>query len=561
MASKDSILRYRIIAENDQLKRDLAKAKGRLNRFKNQSNAISRQIKGSLAAAFSVGAIVGFGRALARTTEDYDKQAKAIAQVEQAIISTGGAANKSLFELQKTAENLQKNTLFGDEEILVGATAQLLTFTNIANENFDRVQKSVLDVSTRLGQDLKSTAIQLGKALNDPVANLGALGRSGIQFSKEQKAVIKSLSETNRLAEAQAMILEELENQYGGSAEAAAQAGTGGWTQLSNSFGDLREQIGELIAENSASRGLSKWLNDITESIYSTTRALNSNLSGWDKFKMVVSKGLGNVMPSLGAYGDAISAAGNAIKDSEEKTRSDEAAQKAAIVQRERQVQAIRQQIAALKELTNTQELSNISTLGLESPQLANTSNEINLSPVSSTLSLDKFSKELQAKYQMIINLNTEMGLLMRDTAASALSQFAEGLGTSGISGAFDNLVKVFADGISRIGDSLIAYGVAMVAAQLGLKNPFANVGGVGAIAAGIAAKVAAGALKSAISNSTSRMSGGGGGSGRSGPSGSFQNNIEGQSIRIDGGKFRIEGKDLVYILNEQDRAFGRTRG
>ena len=67
----------------------------------------------------------------------------------------------------------------------------------------------------------------MGKALNDPVANLSALSRSGIQFSDEQKAVIKSMAETGRLAEAQTLILDELNRQYGGSAEAAAKADGG----------------------------------------------------------------------------------------------------------------------------------------------------------------------------------------------------------------------------------------------------------------------------------------------------------------------------------------------
>ena len=85
------------------------------------------------------------------------------------------------------ATNLQNKTLFGDEVILKDATAQLLTFTNITGENFGRTQEAALDLATRLDGDLKSASIQLGKALNDPVANLSALSRSGIQFSEDQK--------------------------------------------------------------------------------------------------------------------------------------------------------------------------------------------------------------------------------------------------------------------------------------------------------------------------------------------------------------------------------------
>ena len=173
-----------------------------------------------------------------------DTQAKAEAKVQQAIKSTSMAAGLSFEQLKTYASELQNETLFGDEEILNNATAQLLTFTNIAGENFKRTQAVALDLSTVLDGDLKSASIQLGKALNDPVKNLSALSRSGIQFSEEQREVINTLAKTNRLAEAQWVILDELERQYGGQAKAAAEVGTGALKQLQNSWGDFMEQIG-----------------------------------------------------------------------------------------------------------------------------------------------------------------------------------------------------------------------------------------------------------------------------------------------------------------------------
>jgi len=177
----------------------------------------------------------------------FDKQAQAIAQVEAGLKSTGESAGFTSQELQKMASNLQSLTLFGDEEILKDATAQLLTFTNIAGEQFERTQVAALNLATRLDGDLKSASIQLGKALNDPIANLSALSRSGIQFSEEQKAIIKSLAETNKLADAQTIILDELEKQYGGAAEAARQAGAGGLKALQMRLGDTMEEIGQQL--------------------------------------------------------------------------------------------------------------------------------------------------------------------------------------------------------------------------------------------------------------------------------------------------------------------------
>ena len=110
--------------------------------------------------------------------------------------------------------------------------------------------QAALDVATKLSmtsggtKDLTGTAIMLGKALNDPVGNLGALSRSGIQFSDDQKKVIKTLWETGKRAEAQRVILAELEKQYGGTAEAAAKAGLGPMQQFMNQLNNTMEVIG-----------------------------------------------------------------------------------------------------------------------------------------------------------------------------------------------------------------------------------------------------------------------------------------------------------------------------
>jgi hypothetical protein len=232
-------LSVKLSLNDKQFQSSLKKATRRMKKFgqsmKRTGQTLSRNLTLPL-LAFGAASIAAF-----------DKQQKAIAQVEAGIKSTGMAAGFTSEQLQKMASELQGKTLFGDEVILKDATSQLLTFTNIAGEQFERTQLAALNLATRLDEDLKSSSIRLGKALNDPVANLAALGKSGIQFSEEQKKVIKELAETNRLAEAQTLILDELEIQYGGAAEAAAQAGAGGLKQLQNQFGDLMEEIGGML--------------------------------------------------------------------------------------------------------------------------------------------------------------------------------------------------------------------------------------------------------------------------------------------------------------------------
>ena len=186
-----------------------------------------------------------------KSNELFNQQQAAIANVEAGLKSTQGTAGKTLKTLLADAQKLQRNTFFGDETILQNATAQLLTFTNITGKNFDRTQQASLDLTAKLrgleaqGTDLRASSILLGKALNDPVANLGALGRVGIQFSTQQKALIKSLAKGGNAAGAQTIILNELERQYGGTAEALAKTTGGMELAAKNKMGDTMELIGK----------------------------------------------------------------------------------------------------------------------------------------------------------------------------------------------------------------------------------------------------------------------------------------------------------------------------
>lgn len=220
--------------------READKSSNVVDKLSNQFSKLKRQIGLALGAR----ELVRFSGKLINMA---DAQAKAEAKVKQAILSTNNAAKLSFDTLTREASRLQSSTIFGDEEILNNVTAQLQTFTNISGENFKRTQKVALDLATVLDGDLKSSAIQLGKALNDTTGeSLSALRRSGIQFSKEQETLIKSLFETGKVAEAQSVILDELEKQYGGQAEAAT-AGAGAIQQLGNNMGDIAEGIGSAL--------------------------------------------------------------------------------------------------------------------------------------------------------------------------------------------------------------------------------------------------------------------------------------------------------------------------
>lgn len=172
----------------------------------------------------------------------------AAAQLNAVLKSTGGVAGVTAKQAISLANSLQKVTKFSDEEIL-SAENLLLTFTKINKDIFPATVKIVADMSTALGQDLKSSSIQVGKALQDPILGVTALRRVGVNFSTAQKEVIKKLVETGQSAKAQALILKELQVEFGGSAVAAGQTFGGQLQILKNRFNDVQERIGQFVAE------------------------------------------------------------------------------------------------------------------------------------------------------------------------------------------------------------------------------------------------------------------------------------------------------------------------
>jgi phage-related minor tail protein len=148
----------------------------------------------------------------------------ALGQVNAALTSMGNVGGRTLEQLKAQADRLAGSSLFEDDQILRGVTANLLTFGNIAGASFDRAQQAAVDLSARLGQDLQASAIMVGKALNDPTRGLAALRRVGIQFTADQEAQIKAMQAVGNTAGAQAIMLGELERQFGGSAKAARDA-------------------------------------------------------------------------------------------------------------------------------------------------------------------------------------------------------------------------------------------------------------------------------------------------------------------------------------------------
>jgi hypothetical protein len=254
--------------------KDVSKSIGGLAKpTENAMTQFAGLAKGFAATALSGAAVGAAFVALANYLNEAGKTAGRFAEInakQEAILrATGNAAGYTGEQLDAMARELTRTT-----ELMPSAVKEaqslMLTFRNIGGQEFPRAMQAAADLQTTFG-GLQSSVMQLGKALNDPIRGVTALGEAGVTFSDQQKEMIRNFVEMGDLASAQAVILAEVEAQVGGTAEAIAAAGDGS--------GRLRASLELLNAE--IGRGVlptqQRWNNALADTVDALERATRQN--------------------------------------------------------------------------------------------------------------------------------------------------------------------------------------------------------------------------------------------------------------------------------------------
>lgn len=242
----DAVLRIKADVQGQDKVQKLGGALGTLNGTADKTSAGFRGMGSAalaMGAAISSAAVIG---AVKNTMDVFGGYQQDIMLLENGLKNLGGTAPQELEKLKEAASELGEVTLFNEEDFNKGF-GLLTSFTNIAVKDYERLGMAAADVAQTSGTDVSSAMMQLAKAMNDPIKGLTALGRSGIQFSESQKAMIESMVEAGDIAGAQQLIFAELERQYGGNAAAAAKGYAGAMDTLGEKFFDLKKAIGPVI--------------------------------------------------------------------------------------------------------------------------------------------------------------------------------------------------------------------------------------------------------------------------------------------------------------------------
>lgn len=229
------------------LRKSLTTAEKQLKRFSQQANANMKQAAQSFAVA-GAGAVF----LASKMNKAFEEMSTANARIVQVSNQMGlfagqvGVTSDRLIKLAR-ATALQTGV---DANSIKMTQAKLLTFAELAKTAttaggaFDRATQAAIDMGAAGFGEASQNAVQLGKALQDPIKGITALARSGVTFTEQQKEQIRTLVESNRMLEAQDMILSAIEQQVGGTAAATANASD----RMREGMRVVKEEIGRGLA-------------------------------------------------------------------------------------------------------------------------------------------------------------------------------------------------------------------------------------------------------------------------------------------------------------------------
>jgi hypothetical protein len=199
--------------------------------------------KAAVPAGLAVAALGGFLFNAAKGAEE----ARIADQKLASVLDTMGFEDATQ-RVSAYAESLEK-TIAVDADVIKATQTKLATFSALtktvdtAGGAFDRATAAALDMAAAGFGSAEGNAVQLGKALQDPIKGIAALAKSGVTFTKQEKKKIEALVESGKLLEAQNIILKAVEGQVGGTAAASASS----FAKMKFAIAGVSDTFGEML--------------------------------------------------------------------------------------------------------------------------------------------------------------------------------------------------------------------------------------------------------------------------------------------------------------------------
>ena len=521
-----------------RIKGDSTHLDGTLKKTKSSIGAWAGKVMGMFAAAFSIRLVT---KLLKKSAELFDIQAKA----ETSLLIALKGREDIQQSLIKQASELQKVTLFGDEQTIEGA-ARLAMLLGTDEEAIRRLMPLVQDLAqAKFGGNLVTAADMVAKSVG---SSTNALSRYGITIEG-------AVGSAERLESA----IKGMNTQVGGQAQAAAKVGMGSITQLKNAWGDLLEVIGKAIVMSDKFQklygGLKKMIEEITEKAAGTYAGMSNEQLKAVKERLEIEREI------LETKDDELQTENDALTGA--KKYNKEARNRRTEIRGIREEwEEIGEQIEKINKLldykpsegstgdiiTGIERVKPIPTTGtghLKTPSTAGAQKEMtgSASLNEGVGQLRDFNTQLEREMTKMEQILTDARDMAVDFGSQIVESLGEALGGGNIKEIGRGLLMSLANFLLQFGTLLITMGLGMEAfvESLATMNPWI------AIAAGAAMLIAAGVIKGLLSKgSKSVTSGATSGSGYSGQSSGYSRGAETGTMKIvvEG---KLEGKDIFW--------------
>jgi len=249
----EAALVARIAADISDLKSKMGEAGGVVGGFQEHIAKIGPQI----AAAFSIGAIVAFGKAAINAAGE------AIDGENRLLVALKGREDIQA-RLLKQADEIAGRTLFEDDDII--RHQGLLAAMGRSEAQIKRIISASTQLAAVTGVDLAVAVEALNKTYEGQEKSLKSLDPTLHGFTQAQ---LES-----------GEVIDIVNEKYKGYAESMTQVGSGPIKDFTKTIGELTEEIGKLILPT---------VNSGMSSLTATIKALtNEDVSKWEKFKNVM---------------------------------------------------------------------------------------------------------------------------------------------------------------------------------------------------------------------------------------------------------------------------------
>ena len=145
-----------------------------------------------------------------------------------ALANQGDYSREALRDMEEFAEMMQETTTVEDD--LAKSIMGTMKSFGMSTEEVKRSTKAAADMASFTGKSIETVSELLGKAY---AGNTAALGKYGIV-----------IDDTIPKSEQFGAVLKQLEQRFGGSAQAELNTYAGQWKQLGNQWGDIQEFMG-----------------------------------------------------------------------------------------------------------------------------------------------------------------------------------------------------------------------------------------------------------------------------------------------------------------------------